>query len=99
MVNHDKYSDMDLAAKHCASYIQDFYESTEADDYDMQKISSEPALMKHIENMSSSLEAMYITYFSMTPEEAKSMRELSQGNRTLLIERGTEKYRQEAADE
>ena len=99
LVNHDKYADMDLAAKHCASYVQEFYESLEPDNYDMQKISSEPAFMQHIENMETSLEAMYITYFSMTPEEAKSMRELSQGNRTLLIERGTEKYRQEAADE
>ena len=99
LVNHDKYADMDLAAKHCASYVQEFYESLEPDNYDMQKISSEPAFMQHIENMETSLEAMYITYFSMTSEEAKSMRELSQGNRTLLIERGTEKYRQEAADE
>ena len=49
--------------------------------------------------MAEDMEAVYIAYLSMTPEEARSMRTISQGNRTILLEKGFEKYKQEAENE
>ena len=60
---------------------------------------SSGGISEHIEKMAEDLEAVFIAYLSMTPEEAKSMRTLSQGNRTILLEKGFEKYKQEAENE
>ena len=49
--------------------------------------------------MKTSLEALYVAYLDMTPEEAAGMESLSRGKRAVLIENGMEQYTEVEDDE
>lgn len=95
VINHGRYSRPDQYMKYTSQYIQDFYDSMNPDNYSYNDSWQNPKIQEQIENIAGDMEAVFIAYLSMTPEEAKSMRTLSQGNRTILVERGFEKYMQE----
>ena len=85
--------------RYASQYVQEFYESLDPDKYAYEESWQNPVIQEHIEKMAEDMEAVYIAYLSMTPEEARSMRTISQGNRTILLEKGFEKYKQEAENE
>ncbi len=99
VINHGKYSRPEMYMRYAAQYIQEFYESLDPDNYSYYDSWQNPEIQKQIENIAEDMEAVFIAYLSMTPEEAKSMRTISQGNRTILVERGFEKYMQEVENE
>lgn len=99
VINHGKYSSPELYMRYAAQYIQDFYESLDPDKYSYYDSWQNPEIQKQIDNIVEDMEAVLIAYLSMTPEEAKSMRTISQGNRTILVEKGFEKYMQEVENE
>jgi hypothetical protein len=56
-------------------------------------------VQEHIEKMTAAMDSLCEAYLSMTPEEAKSLRNISTGSRLLLIEKGLEPYMAEQAGE
>lgn len=99
VINHGKYSDPENYTRYIGQYVQEFYESLEPEKYSYYDSYENPVIRQQIENMTEDLEAVYIAYLSMTPEEAESMRTISQGNRMILVEKGLEQYLQEVGDE
>ena len=99
VINHGKYSNPENYMRYASQYVQEFYESLDPDKYTYEESWQNPVIQEHIEKMAEDMEAVYIAYLSMTPEEARSMRTISQGNRTILLEKGFEKYKQEAENE
>ena len=94
LVNLGKYDSVDSFTKYLSEDVEDFYESIK------NESSYEPVnetAAAHIESMKESLEVLFTAYLGMTPEEAAGMEDLTRAGRALLIERGTESYR-EAAD-
>lgn len=99
LINHSRYSGMDHITKYASEYIQEFYESLDPDNYTYYESVLDPATAQHFENMTESMEALLTAYLDLTPEEARSMRTLSRGNRVVLIEKGLSKYEEEKKDE
>ena len=87
LVNPRRYSNIAHITKYTSEYIQSFYESLDPDNYSYYEDYESEWTQRHIANMKESMEALLIAYLGMTSEEARSMPELSRGNRALLVER------------
>lgn len=99
VINHGKYSSPELYGKYVSQYIQEFYDCLNPDNYSSYDSYGNPETRQHIDNMADALEAVFIAYLSMTPEEAESMRTISRGSRMILVEKGLEKHLQEVENE
>ncbi|MDO5132191.1 MAG: hypothetical protein Q4D81_04295 [Eubacteriales bacterium] len=92
LLSPGRYSNLEHTKKYTAEYIQDFYESLKPENYSFYDSFNSEWSQQHITKMRESMESLLIAYLGMTAEEARSMPELSAGNRTLLVERGLEQY-------
>jgi len=99
LVNHSRYSDIEHLAKYTSQYVQTFYEDLEPEKYTYYENYDTPFVQEHIEKMTEAMDSLCEAYLSMTPEEAKSLRNISTGSRLLLIEKGLEPYMAEQAGE
>lgn len=95
LVNPRRYSNIAHITKYTSEYIQSFYESLDPDNYSYYEDYESEWTQRHIANMKESMEALLIAYLGMTSEEARSMPELSRGNRALLVERGLAQYEEQ----
>lgn len=92
LVNHSRYSDIEHLAKYTSQYVQTFYEDLEPEKYTYYENYDTPFVQEHIEKMTEAMDSLCKAYLSMTPEEAKSLRNISTGSRLLLIEKGLYVY-------
>ena len=99
LINHSRYTDVESIKKWTAEDIQEFYENLDPEKYSYYEEADSEWSVTHIENMKTSLEALYVAYLDMTPEEAAGMESLSRGKRAVLIENGMEQYTEVEDDE
>lgn len=99
LINHSRYSDINHHIKYTSQYVQTFYEDLNPDKYTYYENYDSPFVQEHIEKMTEAMSSLCIAYLNMTPEDAKSLRNISAGGRLLLIEKGLEPYMAEQAGE
>lgn len=97
LVNHSRYNDLDYLVKYTSQYIQTFYEDLDPEKYTYYENYDTPLVQEHSEKMAEAMNTLCMAYLNMTPEEARSLRNVSRGSRILLIEKGLEPYMTEEA--
>lgn len=92
LVNLSEYSDPETVIRYTSEYVQRYYESLDMEKYSYYESFDSEEARRHIENMNESLEAIYVAYLSMTPEEAKNMSTMPRAERVIHLEKGLAQY-------
>ncbi|MBQ6469021.1 MAG: hypothetical protein IJJ50_03090 [Lachnospiraceae bacterium] len=92
LVHHMSYTTVDRMTKYLTEDIQNFYENLDPEQYSYYDYFDDENTQKHLANMKTHMEAMFVAYLGMTPEEAAGMETLSRAGQAALIERGTAQY-------
>ena len=98
LVTPDRYASYDRAVKNVTEQIQDFYERLHEGSSWNEEYREAEKTQDAIAGMRENLQALYVAYLGMTPEEAASLETLSRAQQAVAIEEGCENLR-EAYDE